>query len=628
MKYTFLDRINSVKDLRKLKSGELRALSDEIRDYIIRVVASNGGHLAPSLGVVELTIALHRTFDTPRDRIVWDVGHQSYTHKILTGRKKEFSTIRTFHGLSGFPKVTESQFDTYNVGHSSTSLSLAIGEAVARDLAKEKHRVIAVIGDGSLTGGISYEALNQIGTLKKDMIIILNDNEHSISKNVGAMSAYLTKIITGSFYNKVRKRYYRFLKNIPYGKMLWEVFQKVESRLKGMILPGQLFEELGIRYFGPIDGHNIDGIIELLERLKKLNPGPKMVHLITKKGKGYGPAEKNPARFHGINPFDLETGELLSPKKVTYSDVAGKTLARLAEKDEHLVAVTAAMKDGTGLAPFEKVAPRRIFDVGIAEQHSVTFSSALAKNGFSPFVAIYSSFLQRAYDQLIHDVGIMNLPVTVLIDRAGIVGDDGETHHGLFDLIFMKSIPNFTVFTPSCGEDLRDMVAFAAKYKKGPIAIRYPRGGIPDQDVILSKHRSCASFPPVEISSGRDVVLLAVGEMAEYAKKLSTILSAEKIRAKILVIRTIKPLDMDAVTRAVKSCRSFVTLENGYALGGVGEQILSHIAPDLAKRFIFSVAFPDCFITHGKNDELWEEYGLSPESSAGRIKSWLKRNVR
>ncbi|HNX60432.1 MAG TPA: 1-deoxy-D-xylulose-5-phosphate synthase, partial [Spirochaetota bacterium] len=462
---------------------------------------------------------------------------------------------RTFHGLSGFPKVTESQFDTYNVGHSSTSLSLAIGEAVARDLAKEKHRVIAVIGDGSLTGGISYEALNQIGTLKKDMIIILNDNEHSISKNVGAMSAYLTKIITGSFYNKVRKKYYRFLKNIPYGKLLWEIFQKVESRLKGMILPGQLFEELGIRYFGPIDGHNIDGIIELLERLKKLNPGPKMIHLITKKGKGYGPAEKNPARFHGINPFNLETGELLSPKKVTYSDVAGKTLARLAEKDDHLVAVTAAMKDGTGLAPFEKVAPRRIFDVGIAEQHAITFSSALAKNGFSPFVAIYSSFLQRAYDQLIHDVGIMNLPVTVLIDRAGIVGDDGETHHGLFDLIFMKSIPNFTVFTPSCGEDLRDMVAFASKYKKGPIAIRYPRGGIPDQNVILSKHRLCASFPPVEIAGGKDVVLLAVGEMAEYAKKLGAILSTEKIRAKILAIRTIKPLDMNAVTRAVKSCR-------------------------------------------------------------------------
>jgi 1-deoxy-D-xylulose-5-phosphate synthase len=628
MKYSLLDKISSVKDLRKLDSEALRALSTEVRDYIIRVVSKNGGHLAPSLGVVELTIALHRTFDTPRDRIIWDVGHQSYAHKILTGRKKEFSTIRTFRGLSGFPKVTESQFDTYDMGHSSTSLSLAIGEAVARDLARERHRVIAVIGDGSLTGGISYEALNQIGMLKKDMLIILNDNEHSISKNVGAMSEYLTKIISGSIYNKVRKKYYRFLKRIPYGKLLWTIFRKVESRLKGMILPGQLFEELGIQYFGPIDGHNIDGIIELFERLKTLSPGPKMIHLITKKGKGYAPAEKNPARFHGVVPFNMETGESLSQKKITYSEVAGRTLARLAEKDDHIVAVTAAMKDGTGLASFEKVAPRRIFDVGIAEQHAVTFSSALAKNGFSPFVAIYSSFLQRAYDQLIHDVGIMNLPVTVLIDRAGIVGDDGETHHGLFDMIFMKSIPNFTVLTPTSGEDLRDMVAFAAKYKRGPIAIRYPRGGIPDQDVILSKHTKCTAFPPVELTQGKDVALIAVGEMVEYAKKLSSILSTKKIRAKIVAIRSIKPLDMNAVTRCIKSCRSFVTLENGYASGGVGEQILSAISAELRSRFVFPVAFPDCFITHGKNDELLEEYGLSVESSAERITAWLKRNAR
>ncbi|HEY1406721.1 MAG TPA: 1-deoxy-D-xylulose-5-phosphate synthase, partial [Spirochaetota bacterium] len=429
--YSLLDRIRSVKELRKLDLPALRTLASEIRDYIIKVVSRNGGHLAPSLGVVELTIALHYSFDTPKDRIIWDVGHQSYAHKILTGRKKEFATIRMFHGLSGFPKVTESPFDTYNVGHSSTSLSLAIGEAVARDLSHKKHHVIAVIGDGSLTGGISYEALNQIGTLRKDMIIILNDNEHSISKNVGAMSAYLTKLITGSFYNKVRKKYYRFLKKVPYGKLLWELFKKVESRVKGLILPGQLFEELGIRYFGPIDGHNIEGIIELFERLKSINSGPKMVHLITRKGKGYAPAEKNPARFHGVSgAFDLATGETLAPRKVTFSDVAGKTLVRLAGKDERIVAVTAAMKDGTGLSAFEKAAPRRFFDVGIAEQHAVTFSSALAKNGLTPFVAIYSSFLQRAYDQLIHDVGIMNLPVTFLVDRAGIVGDDGETHHG------------------------------------------------------------------------------------------------------------------------------------------------------------------------------------------------------
>ncbi|MGL4368657.1 MAG: 1-deoxy-D-xylulose-5-phosphate synthase, partial [Spirochaetota bacterium] len=394
---------------------------------------------------------MHYCFDTPRDRIIWDVGHQAYAHKILTGRKDSFKTIRTYKGLSGFPKITESPFDTYNAGHSSTSLSLAIGEAVARDLKREKHRVIAVIGDGSLTGGLCYEAMNQIGHLGKEMIVILNDNELSISKNVGAIPQYLTRLISGSIYNTVRKRYYLFLKKVPWGNELWSFFKKAESRVKGLILPGHVFEEFGIRYFGPVDGHNVEGLIDLFERLKTVDEGPKIVHVVTRKGKGYAPAEKDPSRFHGIGPFVKETGENLSKKKKSWSDVAGGTLALLAKENHSVCAVTAAMKDGTGLAAFEKAAPHRFFDVGIAEGHAAVFAAALARNGLRPFVAIYSTFLQRAYDQMIHDVAIMNLPVTFLVDRAGIVGDDGETHHGLFDIGFFRAIPNFMLLAPSTG---------------------------------------------------------------------------------------------------------------------------------------------------------------------------------
>jgi 1-deoxy-D-xylulose-5-phosphate synthase len=617
--YPILDRIRSVKDLRKLDHNALRDLSAEIREYIVDVVSHSGGHLAPSLGVVELTVALHYVFDTPRDRIIWDVGHQCYAHKILTGRKKEFATMRTFGGLSGFPKVTESEFDTYNVGHSSTSLSLAIGEAVARDLAHGKQKIVAVIGDGSLTGGLSYEALNQIGSLNKDLIIVLNDNDHSISRNVGAMSAYLTKLISGSIYNRIRRRYYNFLKKIPGGGGLWSLFKKVESRIKGLILPGQIFEELGIRYFGPIDGHNIEQLIELFERLKAINSGPKMVHIITKKGKGYPPAEKNPARFHGVGPFVKKNGEDLAAKKITWSDVAGETLARIARDDRKIIAVTAAMKDGTGLAAFEKVAPKRLFDVGIAEQHAVTFSTALARNGYKPFVAIYSTFLQRAYDQLVHDTAIMNLPVTFLVDRAGIVGEDGETHQGLLDLVFLKSIPNFTVLAPSSGAELRDMIRYAATRAHGPLAIRYPRGEVPDQNLSLSRVVRAAAFPSRELSHGKDVALLCVGEMIGYAERLDAALLPLDIRVRIVDLRSVKPLDMNTITKAVKATRYFVTLECGHQTGGVGEEIVARLECGLRQRYILSVSFPDRFITHGKTEQLFEEYGISVERSAANI---------
>ncbi|HQL43955.1 MAG TPA: 1-deoxy-D-xylulose-5-phosphate synthase, partial [Spirochaetota bacterium] len=427
-----LDDINGPEDLKKLSIGELSSLSDEIRSRILEVVSQNGGHLASSLGVVELTIALHYVFNSPTDRIIWDVGHQCYAHKIITGRNKLFHTLRMFHGISGFPKTSESVHDHYDTGHSSTSLSLALGEAIARDINSGNYQIVAVIGDGSLTGGMSFEGLNHIGQLKKDIIIILNDNEHSISRNVGALSEYLMRLITGGVYNKLRRKSYEFIHRIPkIGPMLFNLFDRIEARIKGIFVPSSFFEDLGIRYFGPIDGHNIPTLIDLFNRIAKLNKGPKIIHVYTKKGKGYVHAEKNPSKFHGIGPFDIKTGKPLKKSSISYSDIAGKTLVDVARHDKKVFAITAAMKLGTGLSEFEDYFPQRFIDVGICEQHAITLASSLAKNGFKPFVSIYSTFMQRAVDQIIHDVALMNLPVKLLIDRAGIVGDDGETHHGL-----------------------------------------------------------------------------------------------------------------------------------------------------------------------------------------------------
>jgi 1-deoxy-D-xylulose-5-phosphate synthase len=424
----------------------------------------------------------------------------------------------------------------------------------------------------------------------------------------------------------MRKKYYRFLKRIPYGKLLWELFNKVESRLKGLILPGQLFEELGIRYFGPVDGHNIEGLVSLFDRLKVLSAGPKMVHLITRKGKGYAPAEKDPSRFHGVGPFDRVTGKIAASKNISFSDVAGMTLARFAEKNHKIVAVTAAMKDGTGLAPFDKVAPKRLFDVGIAEPHAVTFASALARNGFKPFVAIYSTFLQRSYDQLIHDVGIMNLPVTFFVDRAGIVGEDGETHHGLFDLNYLRSIPNFMVLAPSTGADLRDMVAFAVRYNKGPLAIRFVRGAIPDQDCSLVGITRVNEFPVQLFGKGNHVALVCVGDMLRYAKELSDLLAAKGIKVRIVNIRTVKPLDIDAISRYIKNTRYLVTIENGYKSGGVGEEIVAELPRHLRERHILNISFPDKYITHGNREQLFAEYSISAEQCTKKICSIIGKD--
>ncbi|MFZ2198560.1 MAG: 1-deoxy-D-xylulose-5-phosphate synthase, partial [Thermodesulfovibrionales bacterium] len=475
-----LEKIDSPLDLKKLSLDELRLLADELRQIIIQTVSVNGGHLASSLGVIETTIALHYVFNTPEDKIIWDVGHQSYSHKLLTGRKNRFSTIRKENGLSGFPKIEESEYDAFGTGHSSTSISAALGIVEGRDKNKENFKVIAVIGDGAMTGGLAFEGLNNAGHLKKDLIVILNDNEMSISPNVGALSAYMNRILTGEFYRKFKKETKSFLEGIPkVGGQVAKIAQKAEETIKGLLLPGILFEELGFDYVGPIDGHNTELLIETLKRIKT-STSPTLIHVITKKGKGYEFSEKNPCIFHGVGPFELETGSPISSKNsISYSSAFGIFLSELAENDQRIIAVSAAMKEGTGLNCFAEKFPDRFYDVGIAEPHAVTFAAGLASRGLKPVVAIYSTFLQRAYDEIVHDVCLQKLPVIFAIDRAGIVGEDGPTHHGLFDISYLRHIPNLVFMSPKDGAELKQMLEFAIKYQ-GPSAIRYPRGKVPD----------------------------------------------------------------------------------------------------------------------------------------------------
>ena len=577
-----LDSISSVEDLRKLSIDDLGILSDEVREYIIDVIAENGGHLASSLGVVELTVALHYVFNTPDDVLIWDVGHQCYAHKILTGRKDDFRNIRKIDGISGFPKVRESVFDSYNVGHSSTSLSLAAGAAISRDYFGRDNKVVAVIGDGSLTGGMSFEALNNIGHAENDVIIILNDNEHSISKNVGALSRYLTRIITGQIYNKFRRRTMGLVKKIPgIGQKIFNFLYRFFESFKGMIIPGQLFEDMGIRYFGPVDGHNIHILVEILENVREINAGPKLIHIITKKGKGFGPAEKDPSRFHGIGPFDRETGK---PSKVndhiSYSDIAGKTLSSIAERDDRIMAVTAAMKLGTVLSEFESHFPDRFFDVGIAEQHAVTFAASMARNGLKPFVSIYSTFMQRALDQVIHDVAIMGLPVRFLIDRAGIVGEDGETHHGVFDLSMFRSVPGMTILAPAEGGELRDMIYYAAGHGRGPIIIRYPKGECGSPDFSLNEGGAFTFGKISMIKEGKDIAIFGIGDMLSVSLDTADNLSRKGIKCSVYSITTVKPLDIDSLERSVTDVRAFITVENGVIRGGVGEEIIASLKPE------------------------------------------------
>jgi len=615
-----LEKINSVENLRQLNTKELPVLAEEIRARIIEVISRNGGHLASSLGVVDLTIALHYVLDTPTDKIIWDVGHQSYAHKILTGRASAFHTIRTSGGISGFPRITESPFDTYNVGHSSTSLSLAIGECVARDYLKKDYCVVPVIGDGSLTGGMAFEALNQIGHLKRPMMIILNDNEHSISRNVGALSEYLTRIISGSFYNTTRKMIYDIIEHIPLvGAKVEELAAKGKSYLKGLLVPGKFFEDLGLRYFGPVNGHNIEAMVEIFSNTCVIKNGPIIVHVVTQKGRGYGYSERKPKHFHSVAPFCVETGEPVSEPALSLSEVAGKTLVRIAKSDDRVFAVTAAMTTGTGLEEFSLTFPRRCIDVGIAEQHAVTFSAALARNGIKPFCAIYSTFLQRAYDQIVHDVGSMKLPVRFLIDRAGIVGEDGETHHGLLDISYLKSIPGMMILSPPDGAHLVNMVYYAWKFEKGPVAIRYHKGNAGRSEYDFVPEDDYNPLIPLYDKRGSDVLLIAHGVMHSVARNAAEILAAKGVAVSTVCLLCVKPLDTAFLNDAVYAHRRVYVIENNYRIGGVGESILSDLSGENRGRLRTIFAFPDEFICHAPVSELFARYGLTAQQIAETI---------
>ena len=602
---------------------KLAQLSREIRQFIISSVSNTGGHLAPSLGVIELTMVLHHIFDTPKDKIIWDVGHQSYAHKILTGRRELFQTIRQHGGISGFPKISESEYDAFGVGHASTAISAALGIACARDLNGEDFRVIGVVGDGALTGGLAYEGLNNAGASGRDIIMVLNDNSMSISPSVGAISNYLTTIISNPIYNKIKDDVWELTWKIDsLGPRIRWAARRIQRSLKGLIIPGEIFEKLGFRYFGPIDGHNISTLIRIFREVKKFK-GPILVHVQTKKGKGYKPAEENASVFHGLGRFDAETGELLSSSEIpTYTAVFGDTLVDIAAKNPKIVAITAAMSIGTGLCTFAEKFPDRFFDVGIAEQHAVTFAAGLAVRGLRPVVAVYSSFLQRSFDQIIHDVALQKLPVIFAIDRAGLVGDDGPTHHGVFDLSYLRCIPNLVIMVPKDEEELRHMLWKASVYADGPIAIRYPRGrglGAPITDVYKDVPIGCAEV----IQKGRDLAILALGPFVAQsvcaAQKLREICS---IDAEVVNMRFVKPVDTKILEQIISRFKLILTVEEGVLKGGLGSEVAEFLADRKASYIeLIRLGLPDRFISHGDRDILLSQAGLDVDGIVRAVRT-------
>jgi len=613
-----LEKINEPSDIKMLNVSQLDALAQEIRAEILAVVANNGGHLAPNLGVVELTLAIHSVYSSPIDKIVWDVGHQAYVHKLLTGRYTGFPTLRQYDGLSGFPKRSESPHDTFGTGHSSTSISAALGFAKARDLNGEKHDVVAVIGDGAMTGGMAYEALNNAGHLNTKLTVILNDNEMSIAQNVGAMSAYLNRVRIDPFYTKRKEDIEFLLKKIPaIGSTVVKVADRVKDSLRYLLVPGMLFEELGFKYFGPVNGHDISELKTVLQNAKHINK-PVLVHVITKKGKGYPPAEKNPDKFHGIGSFDIETGQVNKTSKIaSYTGVFSDTLVKLGEANPKILAFTAAMGEGAGTSSFSKRFPKRSFDVGIAEQHAVTMAAALALEGFKPFVAIYSTFLQRAYDQVVHDVCLQNAPVVFALDRAGLVGEDGPTHHGVFDISFLRHIPNLVIMAPKDENELQHMLFTASQYD-GPIAVRYPRGtGL---GVRLDESFQEIPIGKAEVlEHGTGLTLIAVGNMVETAQKVAQMLNDKGTTCTVINARFIKPLDADTILSCVKNTKGVVTLEEHALAGGFGSAILELLAKEELYPKILRIGLEDNFATHGKVETLREVYGLTAEKILARI---------
>jgi 1-deoxy-D-xylulose-5-phosphate synthase len=623
----YIEKIKSPSDLKNLSIAELKKLAGEIKEAIVYRVSKNGGHLASNLGVIELTIALHYVFNSPADKIIWDVGHQSYTHKILTGRHERLSSIRKYKGLSGFPKREESEHDAFGTGHSSTSISAALGIIEGRDRNKEDFKVIAVIGDGAMSGGIALEGLNNAGDLKKDLIVILNDNEMSISSNVGALSAYLNRILTGERFQKFKKETRSFLESIPkLGGKAAKMAQKTEEMLKGLFLPGVLFEELGFNYVGPIDGHNIESLIETLRRIKS-NSSPLLIHVITKKGKGYEFSEKNPSQFHGIGPFKIETGLPSKEPVLTYSEVFGDTLIELAEKDDKIIAVSAAMTEGTGLEHFARIYPDRFYDVGIAEQHAVTFAAGLATQGLKPVVAVYSTFLQRAYDEIIHDVCLQNLHVVFAIDRAGIVGDDGPTHNGLFDLSYLRHIPNMVLMAPRDHIEFRHMLCLALEHN-GPVAIRYPRGSIESQVVHEGVMAPFKVGEAEIVRDGSDVLLLAVGNAVYPALAAAEKLEQENIQAMVVNARFVKPLDRRLISSLAARIPKIITIEENVLQGGFGSSVLEFLnKAEIHRVKLRMLGVPDIFVEQGRQDELRKIYGLDAEGIYTAVLSILKEPV-
>ena len=619
---SLLEKINSPADIKTLTTEQLERLADEVRRKIINVTSRKGGHVAASLGAVELAIALHYSLESPKDKIVWDTGHQSYAHKILTGRLRKFDTLREMGGLSGFPNAAESEHDPFTSGHSATSISSALGLAAARDINNQDHKVVAVIGDASLSTGLAFEALNNAGHMRTNLIVVLNDNEHFISKPVGAMSRYLNTVITNPLYNRVREEAEKIVKGIPkVGPVTYRTVKKFQEGLKNLIVPGILFEELGFRYFGPIDGHNIEQLVSTFRNIMALKD-PVFVHTITRKGKGYPHAEKDPVRFHGVSGFDIDKGSTAGGEGEdrSFTGHFSRKLLELAAKDKKIAAITAAMPDGTGLQDFAEKYPERFFDVGITEPHAVTFAAGLAKGGMKPVVAIYSSFLQRSYDQLIHDVALQRLPVVFCIDRAGLVGKDGPTHHGMFDITYMRSLPDFTVMAPKDGVELEIMLEAAIGWKT-PVAIRYPRA---DARQIVG----ASSFAPLEpgkaeyLRKGRDLTILAVGSMVNTALQAAAVLSKKGIEATVVNARFIKPLDGHMLEDVAHNSKRIFTLEEGVTGGGFGSAVLEFFEREnLSKTRVSCLGLPDEFIEHGAREELLRKYHLTPDELAATIEA-------
>jgi 1-deoxy-D-xylulose-5-phosphate synthase len=626
---SLLERIHAPADLKALSRPELDQLAAEIRHVIIQTVARRAGHLAPNLGVVELTLALHRVFDSPTDKIIWDVGHQSYPHKLVTGRFERFDTLRSLGGLRGYPARAESDHDPFGTCHGSTSISAALGFAVARDLQGEDYHVVAVIGDGALTGGMAFEGLNNAGELGKKMLVILNDNEWSISPNVGAIARYLTRLTTHRFYRQFERDVYELLGRVPrLGRKAQVAARRIKEGLSNLVVPGVLFEELGFKYYGPLDGHDLDLLIHTLNELKEV-PGPALLHVVTKKGRGYLPAESDAGTFHGIGVFDPETGTTSKSSRRTYTQVFGEAAVEIAARLPNVVAVTAAMTDNTGLKPFAKQFPARFFDVGMAEEHGVTFSAGLAAAGLIPLTTIYSTFLQRGIDQIIHDVAVQDLHVVFAIDRAGLVGEDGAPQHGSFDISFLCMIPGMVVMQPRNGEELRDMLWTAVHHRGGPVAVRYPRANIPEDVLAPREPRILPLGVSEQLRAGGDVAILALGTMVAPALAAAEVLASQGVAATVVDARFAAPVDENAIVGLARSVGRLVTIEENVPAGGFGDAVFRCLGRhDLGTTPTLRLALPEQFVTHGKRDELLAQVGLDAPGIAHAVRGWVQAHQR